>query len=351
MKVFTINNRILLLGILLKSGGGQASHLKNSVANKKQSRGVSQLSTIATMLEVSFTIVYTPLGGNLEASDYSSAAELSCAHVENFLTDVFAMASTIVVLVNVFCSPVTTFFNTNIEYKLSVLIGEGSKVIPSQADIQTLVCVALSSDEIEPLEKTLPSALSVSAIRCDQALSPISNQSKADAQSTSIPTPTYYPTFHPTATATNAPTKVPSRAPTQEPSHSPTTGKLIQAAFSSRFSNINGIPLPADVKIVAENICLRVLDVVKGTFELMGTAIILEKITCSQVDNSALDMVEYEIYLLIGQESAIVPNQNDVASLVCFSISQPNLPSLIQSFPANNPFSSATSVTCDPMLR
>jgi hypothetical protein len=353
MKVFTIAHRILLFGTLLKNCKGTTSTSQNRNTNTTTARGMPQVSTLTTMIDVSFTMVYNPVGGNLEASDFSTAAELSCAHVEKFVKDVFALASTIIVLVNVFCSPVTTVFNTNIGYKMSVLIGEGSKVIPSQADIQTLVCASLSSDEIEPLDLILPNTLSISAIPCDQALTPITNQINAYVQPTSVPTPTYYPTLHPTNVVTNPPTHIPSPGPTQEPSHFPTTGALIQAAFTSRFSNVSGIPIAADQKIVVESICLQVVGFLKGTFELMGTAIVLEKLICSQLDTkrSALEVVEFEIYLIIGKESAIVPNQEDVASLVCFSVSTTNLPSLLQSFPTNNPFSSATSVTCDQNQR
>jgi hypothetical protein len=360
MKALRIARRSLLVGSLLKNYAGAMSQLQNTVKtshilteNKKQSRGASQLSAFATMIDVPFTLVYNPVGDNLEASDFSTAAELSCTHVENFVTDVLALASTIIMLVNVFCSPVSTVFSTVIGYKLSVFIGEGSKVIPSQTDIQTLVCVSLSSDEIESLATTLPKALSISAIPCDEALTPISDQLNVDVQPTSKLTPTFSPTFHPTFTVTIFPTKYPSPGPTQVPSHYPSTGELIQTSFSSRFLNVRGISSAGDKKIVAESICAQVLEMIKGTFDLIGSAIVLEKIICSQLgtESSAFDQVDYEIYLVIGLASAFVPNQQDIASLVCFTISPANLNSLKQSFPTNNPFSSATNVTCDQKQR
>jgi hypothetical protein len=326
--------------------------------NDQSIEATSQSSKNDKLIEVPFTMAYVPVSDYLVAADFSEVAALSCAYMEKFVADVFSLAKAVVAMIGVFCLPLTPVFNTAVGYKIYVLISEGSTVVPSQADVETIVCAALSPDEIYSLAITLPDSLTVSTMSCDQALSPISDQSKSDTQPASTTSPstkapsiwrTSSPTNYPTISfLTSDPTESPTQGPTPEPSHSPTSGTAIRTTISSTFSNVNGSPSIADINEVVDAICSHVLEVIDRTFALMSTTIVLEHIMCSRVNSESPPFaVAYEIYVAFDRTSAFVPSHQDIVSLACFAISSSNINSISDSLSTNNPFVSATNVTCD----
>lgn len=170
-------------------------------------------------------------------------------------------------------------------------------------------------------------------------------------------TPTKSPTGSPTASPTTPPTLSPTMVPTMSPSQSiisraPTIGTVVYNELCSKYETVSGNPVQDEFGESADLTCTHIEEVVIETLEMASPSfLILQSATCSPLSTAA-DPVEicYEIVTVFAADSSIVLTEEEMGELICISVSEPAVDTLLDdlaSLPTSNPFSSTTGLTCN----
>lgn len=104
-----------------------------------------------------YSVVYVPNVASPTDAQTAQAAQVTCAHVEDYIKDVFALSDPFVVVLDTSCQQVGSATNpTSISYVFNITFADTSDFIPSQADINRLIAISLR----EPQSSLLINSLS-----------------------------------------------------------------------------------------------------------------------------------------------------------------------------------------------
>ena len=111
-----------------------------------------------------FCSVYESASGDPTQRDFDEGAGLTCAYLEKFMTDTFALGAPFILLKGIDCAVVSTSSRpVQICYEIATAFAPDSQVLPVEGDMDSLICIALSTST--PDVEGLIDALNLLSVR------------------------------------------------------------------------------------------------------------------------------------------------------------------------------------------
>jgi len=96
--------------------------------------------------------IYESSDGNPSQEDFNDASDLTCLHLEEFIAGTFVLGAPFILFESAECLSIETSANPNqICYEIAVSVSPDSPGVPTQDDVDSLVCIALLPPEVDTL--------------------------------------------------------------------------------------------------------------------------------------------------------------------------------------------------------
>lgn len=271
-------------------------------------------STNNTIVTASpFDVVYSPTPGSVTQQDFAPAINLTCAHIEQYIMQVYSLGP-FIKLNHVTCSAFATATSpTKISFNVSAAFGNDSIFIPSQGNIDQLVSVALRPPEVNKL---------IGELNALPASNPLS--------ATTNITYKLSPPLRSSPRVKNALTVVDA------------------SPFSTTYSSTAGFITLQNFASASDKTCAYIEQYMTVVFSLTPN-FSLESVTCSAVATTTSPAkISFKVTAAFGVKSTYIPSQGNINQLVSVAFSNPQVDTLInelKTLPPSNPFATASSAT------
>jgi len=133
--------------------------------SSKQTPGLTPtLARTESLVLNEFCSVYQSATGDPSRRDFDEGAGLTCAYLEKFMTDTFALGAPFIMLQGIDCAVVSTSSRpVQVCYEIASTFAADSQVFPQVGDIDYLICIALSTST--PDVEGLIDALNLLSVR------------------------------------------------------------------------------------------------------------------------------------------------------------------------------------------
>lgn len=329
-----------------------------------------------TVIVSQFCSKYESVSGDPAPIEFDEAADLTCTHVQEFVADTFEMGAPFILLENVGCTLIATSADSSeICYEMAVVFDPESSLVPTQGDVDTIICIALSPSggggtllsELSSLPASNP-FLSTTGLTCDTfvvttapARTPTATLAPIVAPSApnpvpilspvatpppvpvATPAPVNPPTPPPVTDATPAPVDTPTPPPVPDVTPAPVNPPTSPPAPDAMPTPVPATPSPVDTPlatdapiqepspqipltrrptagvVVLSNIC-SVYETTNGD-PGQGEFDEAADLTCSRLEESIAGTLEFAAPFILLEDVDCIPKETSVDPVrICYEI-------------------------------